>query len=208
MAYELVWYLSYGSNLNRDRFLKYLLGGKPKGARRSYNGARLKELPRDDGPVVFEGQMYFGGQSSLWGDKVGVAYLRDGNEPVLARKYLLTREQFVDIVAQENRLEAGQLALDLERVTESMDCPSLGAYKRIIRLQEDSGYPTFTFTCADPKSLNAPSLCYLVTIASGIAESHQLGMDVIAEYLSNRPGCESSTEELHIQLSSHTCQEK
>ncbi|SDK77887.1 hypothetical protein SAMN05428985_10622 [Nocardioides sp. YR527] len=50
-----VWYVSYGSNMCRDRLGAYLLGGRPDGARRSYVGARTPVMPIEDVAVDLPG---------------------------------------------------------------------------------------------------------------------------------------------------------
>jgi len=44
---ELVWYCSYGSNLDEERFKKYIVGGPVRGSKRVERGCRHdKSLPR------------------------------------------------------------------------------------------------------------------------------------------------------------------
>ena len=42
---EYVWYVGYGSNLNKQRFLCYILGGTPKYGCKSNQGCINKALP-------------------------------------------------------------------------------------------------------------------------------------------------------------------
>ena len=106
----MLWYAAYGSNLDRTRFLHYLLGGAAPGAQRVLAGARDPSPPRDERPFTFAGTMFFGWESPTWGG--GISFVEvDGLEArsvrtatddvVLARAYLLTEEQFSDVGIQE-----------------------------------------------------------------------------------------------------------
>lgn len=98
----MLWYVAYGSNLHRDRFLCYLAGGRPAGAARTYTGCRDPRPPAADRPVLLPGGIYFAQTSPVWGG--GVAFY-DPSLPGLApaRAYLLTTGQFSDVLAQEMR---------------------------------------------------------------------------------------------------------
>ena len=87
-----VWYACYGSNLRRDRFLCYVQGGRPEGARRSHPGARNRTAPADDRPMTLPGSIVFGWDSPTWGG--GIAFYDAGAEgATLARAYLVTDQQ-------------------------------------------------------------------------------------------------------------------
>lgn len=67
-----VWYAAYGSNLDRDRFLTYLGGGRPPGATRTYPGARDRRPPANDRPLLLPGALFFAWESPTWGG--GIAF--------------------------------------------------------------------------------------------------------------------------------------
>ena len=102
--------------------------------------------------------------------------------------YLITGEQFTEIVRQENGLEVedASIIIDLEKTIsdgESMIQPEW--YGRIMYLGEEEGCPIFTFTAkwedgsVEPRE---PGENYLKTIARGIKETHGLSDEGIVEY--------------------------
>ena len=101
---DLVWYASYGSNLSYSRFLCYINGGTPGGSSKRCEGCSDKTPPQDRRPITIPHELYFARESSSWGGK-GVAFVksqRDDNVKTFGRMYLITREQFTQIVRQEN----------------------------------------------------------------------------------------------------------
>lgn len=184
-----VWYAAYGSNLHRDRFLRYLLGGRPPGARRTYRGARERTEPSDDRPLTMAGSVFFGWDSTTWGGGIAF-YDADADGTTLARAYLLTDRQLADVAAQEMRREPGT-DLDLSQVlAESRHVLGPGRYEALHLVGELEGHPVLTFTTPDPARLrrNPPAPAYLRTMAEGLREAHALDDDAIASYLAGRPG--------------------
>lgn len=178
---ELVWYVSYGSNMCRDRLLCYLQGGRPPGARRTYAGARDRTPPRDDAAVHLPGTVYFAGESPVWGG--GVAFYDPDRPapgaPTAARAYLLTVDQFVDVAAQEMNRQPTHHD-PLEDVVRS-GLPGgryeagPGAYETIVEVGRRGDAPMLTFTApygVDAVSHTIPSIAYRDTIARGLRESH------------------------------------
>ncbi len=184
-----LWYVAYGSNLSRVRFAYYLRGGRPDRALRTYPGCRNPELPEVDGPVVIPGGLRFIGTSSVWGGGLAV-YDRAAEGEVAARAYLITAEQFVDIVAQETRREPG-LDIDLAPVRETgWHSFGPGHYQTLANVGTRDGLPMLTFTSGriDDLETTAPSEGYLRTIAVGLAESHGWSSEQIGSYLARFPG--------------------
>ena len=102
---DLVWYASYGSNMSSARFLCYVQGGTPKGSARTYKGAENKEPPKDSMSLIVPHQLYFAGESAVWGGAPAFIAATPSSAKTYARAYLLTRDQFNDVVAQENNHE-------------------------------------------------------------------------------------------------------
>jgi len=188
-----VWYASYGSNVSRDRFLTYLRGGSPHGARRTYPGARDRSDPSDDRAFTMPGRLRFGWESPTWGG--GIAFYDAAAQgTVLARAYLLTHEQFVDVAAQEMHREPGA-DLDLTQVLEHRRHDAgPGRYESLHLVGELDRMPVVTFTAPDPSVLgtNAPAPAYLATIAAGLQDAHGLDDDGVVDYLL---GCAGVTPE-------------
>lgn len=102
-----VWYASYGSNLNRQRFLCYLKGRSIKtGCPKDYSGCEDKSEPLDERPKILPHELYFAKSSKTWGGG-GVAFLGHKSHPshtTYAKMYKITDEQFVCVYKQENGL--------------------------------------------------------------------------------------------------------
>jgi hypothetical protein len=184
----LLWYAAYGSNLDADRFRCYLHGGCPPGATRTYPGVREPADPLDDRPFRMSGRLVFAWESPTWGG--GIAFHEaDSSGEVLARAYLLTTRQLVDVLEQEMRrapgadhdlaplLDAGLLAV------------GPGRYETLRVVGALDERPVVTFGCADPRSLGLrrPAPAYKATMARGLRAAHGLTDAAIAEYLARWP---------------------
>jgi hypothetical protein len=184
-----IWYVAYGSNLSRERFCHYLRGGRPDGVARDYPGCRDNSDELDSFGLLISGGLYFAGRSSGW--RAGMAFY-DPEAPgeVAARAYLITAEQFVDILAQETRRSPG-MTLDLEPVFRGERYGiGVGGYSVLVRVGECDGLPLVTFTrerrTAPP--FMAPSESYLAAMAIGLREAHGWSDVQIDRYLSAIPG--------------------
>ena len=165
---EHVWYVSYGSNMLGERFMRYIKGG-------SYEGSAYREPCKDMSPpaavrtleIPFD--MYFGNLSS-WGG--GVSFL-DTTEKgkSLGVAYLITRQQFEHVSCEEN---GGR-------------CPGGGEwYEDIIDLEPIDGIEVKTITNNDLRPYNEPSQRYLDTLFEGIRENWpQMSDNDIWSYLAN-----------------------
>lgn len=171
-----IWYASYGSNMQMERFLCYIRGGQPKGRTDIYNGCRDKTLPEDHKEFYISSRLYFARESKGW-NKGGVGFISNtfgGQYQALARMYLITQEQFVDVVKQETKY-SGELTIDFEKCIEqgSVIFKDDSWYGNLIYLGEQYEYPIFTFTSkADlTDQINKPNNAYLKTIIEGIKEA-------------------------------------
>src|SRR5699024_12039281 len=92
------------------------------------------------------------------------------DEVTSGRKFLITDEQFKEVVAQENN-EQG-LDIDLDTVIrEGAVKITNGWYGRIMYLGEKDGAPIFTFTSNVPmteQKIKEPAQAYIRTIANGL----------------------------------------
>jgi hypothetical protein len=185
-----VWYVSYGSNLSWARFRCYLEGGTPPGARGTNPGARDPSPPKADTALTLPGQVYFAGTSLMWGGGVAF-YDPDVPATTLARGYLLTVEQFTDVMAQELQAAPGAIPSLPAPVVGDRVAITPGRYGTLVICGERDGIPMVTFTApwsmADA-SKNAPALAYLATLATGLAESHGMDLAARATYLAHLPG--------------------
>lgn len=186
----LVWYVSYGSNMNSARFGCYLAGGTPDGGQRGFPGCRNSQPPIAARGYYLHGGIYFATESLVWGG--GRAFY----DPALAgttpaRAYLITTGQFADVAAQEMyRDPDGDLDLSGVLATGQVQL-GLGRYETLLYGGELDGHPVLTFTApwssADVE-LVAPSAGYLRMLATGLCEAHGWDIARAAGYLAKLPG--------------------
>lgn len=173
---DLVWYVSYGSNMSAERLACYLEGGCPPGGSRTNPGAHDRAPPRRSVPVDLPGTTYFAGESPQWGG--GVAFY-DHETPgrTCARAYLVTARQLADIAAQEmyrvpdpdDPIAEIVLGLDGGRHTLGP-----GRYETLVEVGRYDGRPLLLFTAphgADHVAHTRPAPAYLAMLAAGLRES-------------------------------------
>lgn len=188
---EYVWYVSYGSNISKTRFLCYIKGDKPKGSKKTEKGCRDPSMPKFDKLTSIEQPLYFAKSSQRWSG--GVAFIglkKTKKEITLGRMYLIKKSQFVDIVRQENDDE--YLNIDFDKVINQSSLKiSESKYGNIIYLGKELNIPKFTFT--SPKDIlnvkfNPPSKEYLRMIASGLKEAYKFPKEKLAGYFIEKSG--------------------
>jgi len=183
---DLVWYVSYGSNMDAERLAQYLAG------------ARDHRPPRGDAAVWLPGSIYFATHSPVWGGGRAF-YDPDRPGPTAARAWLLTVSQFADILAQEMYRNPGPnpgpnpgTDLDLTEVlTAGRSQLGPGRYETLLHVGERDGYPQLTFTApwraADVAPV-APSAEYLRMLARGLMAAHGWDAGRAAGYLASPQG--------------------
>ena len=204
-----IWYASYGSNLLEERFLCYIRGGQPVGSKKNYDGCRNKSLPIDKEEFYITSELYFAKKSDTW-QNGGVAFIKTNFEPqksTLGRMYLITPEQFIDVVKQETN-SSDSLNIDFQKaITDgSLVFKEQSWYGNLIYLGTQYDYPIFTFTNkTNLTPTNRPSAQYLKTIIKGIQETFcNFNTFDILDYLFSKEGIKDnySRDEL-IDLIEH-----
>ncbi len=190
-----IWYASYGSNLNRARFLTYIEGGTPVGSQVLHKGCTDKTPPIADTAMELPQSLYFAGWSDrAWGGTAAAFItLEPGRKPTLGRAYLVARNQFEQVVQQENAniFAAKDLVLDIgtARSVGHSAMTAKGYYSELIYCGTKDGFPILSFTASVNRTdFNTPSRAYLQMIHSGLQESHGLSSGEIVEYFRERPG--------------------
>ncbi|WP_036567060.1 hypothetical protein [Nocardia sp. BMG51109] len=191
-----VWYAAYGSNLFERRFSYYREGGNPPGTPRTYPGFRDSTPPLATRPLTLPGTVYFAWESPVWTGGIAFYAHRPAAEwPVgaAARGYLLTVQQFDDLLAQEmHRAPGATPDLDLDEVVgKGVVRLGDGRYETLLHVADLGDVPVLTFTSPwDPETveLNEPTPHYLSMLAAGLRESHGWGRAEVASYLSELPG--------------------
>lgn len=187
-----VWYACYGSNLSRGRFFCYI------------SKCKDMTLPKDDQCIDIPYPLYFEKESKKWENK-GVAFIghkKTDSNITHGRMYLITTEQFIDVVKLENAKDIdATINIDFDsvkRLGSKTVCD--GWYGNIVYLGEDNNLPIFTFTAlcdmenVKNKKFITPSLQYITTIILGLKESYEYSDEEIANYLSDKPGIEGKIE--------------
>jgi len=171
-----IWYLGYGSNLSRQRFLCYIKGGTPTYGKKHHRGCGNKAQPVDDRPFRIPHRLYFalpeGGKgTSNWGPG-GVAFIDPEKETreecwTWGRMWRITGKQYEEVRGQEGRTW----------------------YDHEILLGNADGIPIYTITNSNAlTNIMAPSETYLKTIAEGLVETCGMTDREIVEYLQEKAG--------------------
>ena len=197
-----VWYACYGSNILKERFLCYIKGGQPNGAKTNYEGCTDKTLPADNEDFYICSELYFSRQSSNW-DNGGVAFIRTLFEPqasTMGRIYLITKGQLIDIARQETNTKSG-LTIDFDKAIRkgSYIFKQPSWYGNLLHLGQHYDYPIFTLTNEnDLQPLTKPSKSYIKTISAGIKETHCFDDQTILEYLKSKGGIKDNYTDQEI----------
>lgn len=189
---DLVWYVSYGSNMNASRLACYLEGGRPPGAMRGYTGARDATPPRAAAPVMLPGRLHFSGSSRVWGGGIAF-YDHEADGPTPARAFLISAEQFVDVAEQEMhkpvRADDPLEEIVREGVPGGRFEAGPGRYETLLNVGERDGLPMLTFTAPDSiteMESTDPTEPYLDMLAEGLAQGHGWGRDRCDAYFAAR----------------------
>ncbi|WP_018663530.1 hypothetical protein [Heyndrickxia acidiproducens] len=197
-----VWYASYGSNLLRERFMCYIAGGRPPGSSQEEPGCTDHTPPMSDKKIMMPYPLYFARENSKWG-KGGVAFIstkRHEKAETVGRMYLVTAQQFKEVVDQENGL--AELEIDLKKVIEEGSARvGSGWYNRIVYLGMKDGAPIFTFTTGMPMDgqlFVKPPAPYLKTIARGLAQL-KMGREEIIRYFLQKSGIRGQMDKTELE---------
>lgn len=170
---DLIWYVSYGSNMLLERFRFYLEGGSFRGIGRMQEECSDRRLPRRKKSVTIPFDMYYGGRSSSWEGK-GVSFL-DTTKPGKAYgvAYLVTKTQYQHILREEN----GGNEPD----------ENFSWYGLQVRLKEIEGIPAMTFTSKVVKGNNDAGPLYKSVLLEGLLENYpKVEKALLEAYVENR----------------------
>ena len=158
---DYVWYVSYGSNMLRERFLHYIKGGAFEDGGAPHKACTDQTEPLAVRTFAIPYDMYYGNESGSW-EGGGVSFL-DITKPGSAKgvAYLITREQFDHVASEENG-----------------GCPperSPGWYNTVVSLGTIDGIEAVTITSDQRRPENEPVEAYRDTLRRGLQE-HYPGM--------------------------------
>jgi hypothetical protein len=197
-----VWYVAYGSNLSAARLGCYLHGGRPAGARRTYQGSRDPSPPARDVTLTLPGDLVFAGRSRVWGGAMAF-YDAAATGEIAARAYLLTFGQLSDLVAQESRRPVGT---DLRPGPQASLWPTHSAvYESVVQLGDLDGRPMFCLTSQRALDPAPPSAPYLRTILVGLGEAFGWSARESTRYLLRARGVSPAWSPDRIGALTGTC---
>jgi hypothetical protein len=190
---RLVWYAGYGSNLLQRRFDCYIKGGKPEGSKKTYAGCRDKSDPRGDQQIRLPHALYFGAHSKAWNAAVAFIRCAASEAKTYARMYLITYEQFSDVVRQENgkKVPGNTIVPPYEDLARGdVGIIDAGIYSRLMKTGTQDGHPILTFTATrEDFAIGAPSQAYIKMIVSGLEETYPcMRKSEILDYLDMAEG--------------------
>jgi len=191
-----VWYSCYGSNLNEERFLCYIQGGKPKNSSREEIGCKDKTLPLENRKYQLNRPLYFAKNSPHWnnGGSGFIGLYPDKENYTLSRMYLITKEQFVDLVNQEN--STTDIKIDFEKAIENrITKVAETKYGNLLFIEFVDDMPVFSFSTLEnigDSNFVKPDIMYLKTILLGLKEIYTLSNEEFTEYLLNKPGIKNN----------------
>jgi len=198
-----VWYLGYGSNLEKQRFLCYIVGGQPRGSNKVYDGARDKTPPLFSNKFIINHDLYFSKNSSAWNNG-GVAFIDvelSNSAKTLARVYLITRQQFEDVARQETSsdnvlpIAFGQAIQNGFTIFKS---PSW--YGNVLNIGTKKGCPILALTSENTiQEYVKPDPAYLLTIMRGIHEVFKITPKEMASYFSRKRGVSGNYTDTEIE---------
>ncbi len=147
---------------------------------------------RQDAAVEIPHRLLFVGESKAWGGG-GVAMVdpQPQTGATLARAYLITAQQFQDVLAQESGRTVGE-EVDLTGAFSSGTAVlGEGSYDRVLAFGQRDGYPMVTFTTPRPVSAlrqNPPGQPYRQAVTSGLTQTHGLHIDEAHAYVDRHAG--------------------
>ena len=210
MKSEYIWYACYGSNLYKKRFLLYILGGSLESSNRIHLGCSNKELPKRDSTITIPFELYFSKKSKAW-ENMAISFVKskkDESARTLSRLYLVTVEQYTEIIMQENGKNPSYMKPEIDfQLTIKTGVSTIGdkddylRYGKLLYISEKEGFPIFSFTAkwADETiKCEKPGGKYLKAVINGIKESFDLSHDEIFNYLKNRCGIKSKISEIEL----------
>ena len=168
-----LWYVSYGSNLLRARFLTYLLGGRPDGSTRDYPVSGEPQPPAGETALLLPGSVGFARDAPSWGGG-GVAFWDpDAGWGTPARGWLVSLCQFEELLHMENGgLDRRRMPVPEQLWSEGACTVGDGWYPRLVLLGQVHGEPAVTFTsAAGPVAASPPGPAYAGVVARGITET-------------------------------------
>lgn len=187
---DLVWYATYGSGLSREHFLRSITGAGAAKTLRPYRGCSDKTPPRQDIFMPLPYTLYFAGNCDHCegGGHAFITPKSDTTAHTISHAYLITKQQFAEIAAQENLQEA-VAAMPYAKAKKHGHATigeGRGEYSELVYCGTKDGHPIFSLTTPNPDlPHNSPSKAYTQILRKGLSEHVQVNRGAVIEYLSS-----------------------
>jgi hypothetical protein len=192
---EYVWYVTYGENMCTKTFETFILGGELSELGQKLRGCTDKSLPRSTYETIIDYPLYFArlSKKSTLGGLTMIGHGKHPNSETLAKMYLITKAQFIEILSQANI--GNEVIVNFEEaITEGKSLiGSYLHYGNMIYLGTTEGCPAFTFS--NPKQTlppEKPTVAYLTKIVEALQGFATMNEDKVISYLINKQGIKDS----------------
>ena len=189
-----VWYVAYGTGLSRNNFMQQIIGGQPEGSIQTFEGCSDKTPPVHDQFISLPYALYFAGDCPHWVDRGGYVNIQpvpSSSAHTIARAYLITIDQFEEIVAQQNG-RAGRQVLPLRQALQHGHATigkGVGHYDELVFCGMKDNTPMFSVTAVKPElPYVPPSLSYTRLLCKGLSESAGFEKQEALDYMLHTPG--------------------
>ncbi len=198
-----VWYATYGTGLSREHFMQFINGGQ-FGSKtvRTYPGCSDTTPPLKTTFMALPHELYFAGNSETWGGGfVRIDPTVDRSQHTLSRAYLISMQQFKEIIAQEN-FRDHMVSLPLDAAKKHGHAPigdGSGNYEELVYCGVKEGYPVYSVTTGLPRqAYNPPAPAYTQLLCQGLSENKRLGTEGAMEYLLHVSGMDQSYDKAKL----------
>ena len=184
----MIWYACYGSNMDYERFLKYIQGGQliVNNKTKEYKACPTDVKPPEQSePYSIDRRLFFAKESNTW-NQHGVAFIsnkRNKNSKTFAKLYLISEDQFSHLFAQENG--RSNVRIDYKHLFENgyLDF-DYNFYNRILVIEKNhKGFPVLTFTNKSKLLPNKPFVEYASLIINSLISTHNLTTKEAFDYI-------------------------
>ncbi len=185
-----IWYASYGSGLSKDIFMQQITGGTPEGSSRAFIGCTDQTPPIKDRFLSLPYRLYFAGVCEAWdGGGHGTIEVEPSEARTIARAYLITLEQFQQMVAQQNdQTKVKPLPLkQAVRHGHALIKDATGYYNELVFCGIKDDAPMFCITSNRKLPLKAPSSAYTRLLCKGLSERGDTQSNAV-DYVLAAPG--------------------
>lgn len=189
---DYVWYATFGSGLAKEHFLNSITGDHSPGDLREYVGCSDKTSPVKDEFIHLPYERYFSGSHPVHSDGGGCGFIsteRSDRFSTIARAYLITKEQFAEIAAQENEYKGKvEMPYDQAKKNGVARLGIKGLYNALLYCGEKDGFSMFSLTQPVRGEPAKPSAAYMRILCKGLSEAKNVSRQEAVDYLLNAPG--------------------